>query len=61
MSRMSQRNLGPQASLGMDQEIASLLSAIEQEKVPDRLTALAMELQNALVEKRLRETTIKLS
>ncbi|WP_280952468.1 MULTISPECIES: hypothetical protein [unclassified Mesorhizobium] len=41
----------------MDQEIASLLSAIEQEKVPDRLTKLAIQLQNALIEKRRRETT----
>ncbi|WP_292251137.1 hypothetical protein [Mesorhizobium sp.] len=35
----------------MDQEIASLLTAIEREKVPDRLTRLALELQNALIEK----------
>ncbi|MGT2466234.1 hypothetical protein ACVOMV_16235 [Mesorhizobium atlanticum] len=34
------------------QEIASLLIAIEREKVPDRLTRLALELQSALVEKR---------
>ncbi|PBB84671.1 MULTISPECIES: hypothetical protein [unclassified Mesorhizobium] len=57
MSRASHGDLGPQASLGMDQEIASLLSAIEQEKVPDRLTKLAIQLQNALIEKRRRETT----
>ncbi|MBZ9735926.1 hypothetical protein LB515_07120 [Mesorhizobium sp. CA15] len=36
----------------MDQEIASLLNAIEREEVPDRLTRLALELQNALIEKR---------
>ncbi|WP_280952570.1 hypothetical protein [Mesorhizobium sp. WSM3859] len=36
----------------MDQEIASLLTAIEREKVPDQLTRLALELQNALIEKR---------
>ncbi|RUY25812.1 hypothetical protein EN984_13560, partial [Mesorhizobium sp. M7A.F.Ca.CA.004.12.1.1] len=39
----------------VDQEIASLLAAIEQEKIPDRLTKLAIELQNALVEKRRRD------
>ncbi|WP_281058918.1 MULTISPECIES: hypothetical protein [unclassified Mesorhizobium] len=36
----------------MDQEIASLLTAIEQEKIPDRLTKLALQLQNALIQKR---------
>lgn len=57
MPRSSQRNLAPQIGLGMDKEIASLLTAIEQEKVPDRLTKLATELQNALIEKRRREKT----
>ncbi|WP_040592798.1 hypothetical protein [Mesorhizobium metallidurans] len=57
MSRSSQSNLGPQIGLGVDQEIASLLTAIEQEKVPDRLTKLAIELQNALLEKRRYKTT----
>lgn len=57
MSRTAQSNFSPQAGLSMDQEIASLLKAIEQEKVPDRLTKLALELQNALVEKRRREAT----
>ncbi|PBC02757.1 hypothetical protein [Mesorhizobium sp. WSM3860] len=52
MSRPSQRDPVSQASLGIDQEIASLLRAIEQERVPDRLTKLAIELQNALIEKR---------
>jgi hypothetical protein len=41
----------------MDRQITALLSAIEQEQVPDRLTQLAIELQNALIEKRRRETT----
>lgn len=53
MSRASQRDPGLQASL--DQEIASLLTAIEQEKIPDRLIALAVELQNALIAKRKRD------
>ncbi|MDX8528961.1 hypothetical protein RFM68_31290 [Mesorhizobium sp. MSK_1335] len=45
-------DLANQASLTIDQEIASLLTAIEQEKVPDRLIKLAIELQNALIQKR---------
>jgi hypothetical protein len=57
MSCTSQRNPGTRASLGMDQEIASLLTAIEKEQLPDRLIKLAIELQNALIEKRRRETT----
>jgi hypothetical protein len=57
MARTDPRNLAIQAGLGLDSEIASLLSAIEQEKVPDRLTQLAIELQNALVQKRRKETT----
>jgi len=57
MARTGPRNLATQAGLGLDSEIASLLSAIEQEKVPDRLTQLAIELQNALVQKRRKETT----
>jgi hypothetical protein len=57
MSRTAPRNLASQAALGMDSEIATLLSAIEQEKVPDRLTQLAIELQNALIQKRRQETT----
>lgn len=48
MSRRSQRDLCAQAIQSLDQEIASLLTAIEREKVPDRLTRLALELQNAL-------------
>ncbi|RVD60188.1 hypothetical protein EN828_09805 [Mesorhizobium sp. M2D.F.Ca.ET.185.01.1.1] len=52
MSRRSQRDLCAQAIQSLDQEIASLLTAIEREKVPDRLTRLALELQNALIEKR---------
>ncbi|WP_172833699.1 hypothetical protein [Mesorhizobium sp. ORS 3428] len=52
MPRSSQRDLAGQANLTIDQEIASLLTAIEREKVPDRLTKLAIELQNALILKR---------
>ncbi|TGQ93911.1 hypothetical protein EN847_34615 [Mesorhizobium sp. M1C.F.Ca.ET.204.01.1.1] len=52
MSRRSQRDLCAQAIQSLDQEIASLLTAIEREKVPDWLTRLALELQNALIEKR---------
>ncbi|WP_179296030.1 MULTISPECIES: hypothetical protein [unclassified Mesorhizobium] len=44
-----------QFGLAMDREIASLLDAIERESIPDRLTRLAMELQNALIEKRRRD------
>ncbi|MBZ9917150.1 MULTISPECIES: hypothetical protein [unclassified Mesorhizobium] len=47
--------MDPRAGMAMDQEIASLLIAIEQEKVPDRLTRLAIELQNALLAKRRRD------
>ncbi|TIR27746.1 MAG: hypothetical protein E5X34_02315 [Mesorhizobium sp.] len=57
MSRRSQRDLCAQAIQSLDQEIASLLTAIEREKVPDRLTRLALELQNALIEKRKGEMT----
>lgn len=57
MSRRSQRDLCAQAIQSLDQEIASLLTAIEQEKVPDRLTRLALELQNALIEKRKGDRT----
>jgi hypothetical protein len=52
MSRSSDNARGPLAAEAVDREIASLLAAIEREKVPDRLTKLAIELQNALVEKR---------
>ncbi|ESY73729.1 hypothetical protein NKH57_24485 [Mesorhizobium sp. M1050] len=52
MSRSSDDNIDPQVSLVLDREIASLLAAIEQEKVPNRLKDLAVQLQNALVEKR---------
>ncbi|RUZ77171.1 hypothetical protein EN943_14770 [Mesorhizobium sp. M7A.F.Ca.US.006.01.1.1] len=55
MSRSSDDTTDPHVEMTVDQEIASLLAAIEQEKVPDRLTKLAMELQNALVEKRRRD------
>jgi hypothetical protein len=44
------------ARLEIDRKIASLLAAIEQEKIPDRLTKLAVDLQNALAERRWRET-----
>ncbi|TPI18274.1 MULTISPECIES: hypothetical protein [unclassified Mesorhizobium] len=57
MSRRSQRDLCAQAIQSLDQEIASLLIAIEREKVPDRLTRLALELQNALIEKRKGDMT----
>ncbi|MBZ9722370.1 hypothetical protein LB554_00270 [Mesorhizobium sp. CO1-1-11] len=55
MSHSSDDTADPQFGLAMDQKITSLLDAIEQEKIPDRLTRLAMELQNALVEKRRRD------
>ncbi|MEI9405356.1 hypothetical protein [Mesorhizobium argentiipisi] len=55
MTRPSQRDFTHNASV--DQEIASLLAAIEQEKVPDRLTELAIALQNALLQKRRCETS----
>ncbi|TPL87260.1 hypothetical protein [Mesorhizobium sp. CO1-1-4] len=55
MSRSSDDPVDPHVGLAMDQEITSLLSAIEQEKIPDRLTKLAIELQNALVERRRRD------
>ncbi|MBZ9673205.1 hypothetical protein FJ970_24965 [Mesorhizobium sp. B2-1-8] len=54
MSRSSDDTVDPEFGLAMDREITSLLSAIEQERIPDRLTKLAMELQNALVERRKR-------
>ena len=57
MSCPSQRDLCAQAIQSLDQEIASLLTAIERETVPDRLTRLALELQNALVEKRKGDMT----
>ncbi|TIV82931.1 MAG: hypothetical protein E5V93_07175 [Mesorhizobium sp.] len=57
MSRRSQRDLCAQAIQSLDQEIAFLLTAIEREKVPDRLTRLALELQNALIEKRKGDMT----
>lgn len=57
MSRRSQRDLCAQAIQSLDQEIASLLTAIEREKIPDRLTRLALELQNALIEKRKGDMT----
>lgn len=52
MSHRSQRDLCARVIQSLDQEIASLLNAIEREEVPDRLTRLALELQNALIEKR---------
>ncbi|MER9435753.1 hypothetical protein [Mesorhizobium sp. M0618] len=55
MSRSSDDTADPHVEMALDQEIASLLAAIEQEKIPDRLTELAIELQNALVEKRRRD------
>ncbi|WP_198021706.1 hypothetical protein [Mesorhizobium sp. WSM3224] len=55
MSRPSQSDTASNAILSIDKEIASLLTAIEQENVPDRLTKLAIELQNALIQKRRRE------
>ncbi|MER8446741.1 hypothetical protein NKH52_26480 [Mesorhizobium sp. M1066] len=55
MSRSSDDTTDPHVEMTVDQEIASLLAAIEQEKIPDRLTKLAMELQDALVEKRRRD------
>lgn len=55
MPRSSQTT--PPTGILVDLKIASLLTAIEQEKVPDRLIRLAVELQNALVEKRRWELT----
>jgi hypothetical protein len=52
MSRSSDDTISPRNRLAIDRKIASLLTAIEQEKIPDRLTNLAVQLQNALVEKR---------
>ena len=52
MSRSSDDSISPKLRLAIDRKIASLLTAIEQEKVPDQLTDLAVQLQNALVEKR---------
>uniref|UniRef100_UPI001BDE8F56 hypothetical protein n=1 Tax=Mesorhizobium sp. dw_380 TaxID=2812001 RepID=UPI001BDE8F56 len=54
MSRSSDDAMDPRVGTVVDQEITSLLAAIEQEKIPDRLTKLAIELQNALAEKRRR-------
>ncbi|PBB66005.1 hypothetical protein CK228_25115 [Mesorhizobium sp. WSM4312] len=55
MSRSRDDMIDSQFGLAMDREIASLLDAIERESIPDRLTRLAMELQNALIEKRRRD------
>ncbi|TJV24804.1 MAG: hypothetical protein E5Y04_08040 [Mesorhizobium sp.] len=55
MSHSSDDTPDQHVEMAVDQEIASLLAAIEQEKIPDRLTKLAIELQNALVEKRRRD------
>ena len=52
MSRSSDDTISPQLRQAIDRKIAFLLTAIEREKVPDRLTDLAVQLQNALVEKR---------
>jgi hypothetical protein len=52
MSRLSDDTISPQLRQAIDRKIAFLLTAIEREKVPDRLTDLAVQLQNALVEKR---------
>jgi hypothetical protein len=55
MSCSSDDTVDPRLDMAVDQEIASLLAAIQQEKIPDRLTRLAIELQNALIEKRRRD------
>jgi hypothetical protein len=52
MSRSTNDNMDPRPEMALDQEIESLLTAIEQEKVPDRLSKLALELQHALAERR---------
>ncbi|RWB07775.1 hypothetical protein [Mesorhizobium sp.] len=52
MARSSDDSISPKLRLAIDRKIASLLTAIEQEKVPDQLTDLAVQLQNALLEKR---------
>jgi hypothetical protein len=51
MSR-STDDADPPAEAAVDNDIAFLLAEIEREKVPDRLMKLALELQNALAEKR---------
>ncbi|MER9424569.1 hypothetical protein NKI88_19245 [Mesorhizobium sp. M0317] len=55
MSHSSDDTTDLLVEMAVDQEIASLLAAIEQEEIPDRLSKLAIELQNALVEKRRRD------
>lgn len=52
MPRSTDETVDPQAGIAVDFEIASLLTAIEEEKTPDRLTKLAIELQSALIDKR---------
>jgi len=51
MSRSSD-DADPPADAAVDHDIAFLLAEIEREKVPDRLMKLAVDLQNALLEKR---------
>ncbi len=55
MSPSREDSVDSRVGLALDREIASLLAAIEKEKVPDRLTELAVELQKALVERRRRK------
>lgn len=57
MSRRREGDLCAQAIHSLDQEIASLLTAIGREHVSDRLTKLALELENALIEKRKSDIT----
>ena len=40
----------------LDDEIRNILRAVEAETVPDRLLQLAMELQDALVQRRQRQS-----
>ncbi|ESY09066.1 hypothetical protein NKI46_14535 [Mesorhizobium sp. M0615] len=55
MSHSSDDTTDLLVEMAVDREIASLLAAIELEKIPDRLSKLAIELQNALVEKHRRD------
>jgi hypothetical protein len=52
MSRSTTDKMDPRPEMALDQETESLLTAIEQEKIPDRLSKLALELQHALTERR---------
>lgn len=46
----------PPEMSSLDDEIRNILCAVETETVPDRLLQLAMELQDALVQRRERQS-----